>query len=137
MLSATELTDDLFEAQFKNGTLDPAVFDHEAHLRLAWIHITKYGVDAAMENISTQLYAFVTALGAKDKYNHTLTIAAVKAVGHFVSRSDQDNFAGFIQQFPRLKTDFKGLMRAHYGIDIFNSATAKQQWLEPDLLPFN
>lgn len=137
MKSAAELSDDLFETQFKNGSLDPAGFDHEAHLRLAWIHVTRYGVDAAIENITTQLYAYVTALGAKDKYNHTLTIAAIKAVGHFIGRSDQDNFTGFLKQHPRLKTDFKTLMRAHYGFDIFNSAMAKQQWLEPDLLPFD
>jgi hypothetical protein len=37
------LTDIEFENQFENGTLKPELFSHEAHVRLAWIHIKKYG----------------------------------------------------------------------------------------------
>jgi hypothetical protein len=33
-----ELTDLEFEANFKNCSLNPDIFSHEAHLRLAWIH---------------------------------------------------------------------------------------------------
>jgi hypothetical protein len=52
MNSHFELSDELFEEQFQNCQLNPALFNHEAHLRLAWIHITKYGIDKAIENIS-------------------------------------------------------------------------------------
>lgn len=131
-----ELSDDLFEEQFQNCSLDPALFNHEAHLRLAWIHISKYGEAKAIENITGQLYTYVVLLGAIDKYNKTLTIAAIKAVNHFTGRSGADNFADFIQQFPRLKFNFKELMGSHYGIDIFKSEMAKQHYLEPGLLPF-
>ena len=31
------LTDNEFEKQFQTSSLDPAIFTHEAHLRLAWI----------------------------------------------------------------------------------------------------
>jgi len=36
-----------------------------------------------------------------------------------------------------LKTNFKGLMAHHYGVDIYNSKKAKEEFLEPDLKPFN
>lgn len=137
MNSHSELSDDRFEAAFQNCGLDPALFNHEAHLRLAWIHVTKYGEAKAIDNITSQLFSFVVSLGAIHKYNKTLTIAAIKAVNHFIGRSGADNFDEFIQQFPRLKFNFKELMGSHYGIDIFNSAIAKQQYLEPDLLPFS
>lgn len=129
-------TDNEFEQQFNTCTLDPAVFSHEAHLRLAWIHITKYGTDQAIENICTQLLDFVDAVGARDKYNKTLTIAAIKAVYHFINRSNAGNFNDFIEQNPRLKYNFRELIAAHYGIDIFHSETAKREYVEPDLLPF-
>ncbi|MEO8110092.1 MAG: hypothetical protein ABI594_08675 [Ginsengibacter sp.] len=74
------LTDNEFEKQFQNCLLDPAIFTHEAHLRLAWIHIRKYGADIAIGNIRLQLQNFVDNLGARNKYNETVTIAAVKAV---------------------------------------------------------
>jgi hypothetical protein len=131
-----ELNDDVFEQQFKDCSLNPALFNHEAHLRLAWIHIKKYGVDNAIENICEQLIEFTNSVGASNKYNKTLTIAAVKAVNHFINKTDIDNFQNFIQAFPRLTFNFKELMAFHYQIDIFILETAKKEYIEPDLLPF-
>ena len=137
MESHFELSDALFEQQFENCTLNPAVFNHEAHLRLAWIHVRKYGVGPAIENICRQLTAYVDALGARDKFNKTLTVAAVRAVHHFISKSDADNFRDFIQQFPRLRNNFRELIAFHYQTDIFNSEAAKKEYMEPDLAPFS
>ncbi|WP_437368575.1 hypothetical protein [Maribacter litoralis] len=131
------LTDLDFEEQFKRGILNPEIFDHESHLRLAWLHINKYGVKKAEEHIHDQLFAYVSHLGAGHKYNKTLTIASVKAVYHFMLRSKSDTFKNFILEFPRLKHNFKNLLNAHYGFDIFNSDSAKKEFLEPDLLPFD
>lgn len=131
------LTDDEFERKFKACNLDPTLFTHEAHLRLAYIHIQKYGQDQAIENVCVQLVAYVNYLGATDKYNTTLTLAAVKAVNHFMQKSKSKDFRGFIKEFPQLKFEFKRLMQCHYGFDIFNSQKAKSTFLEPDLLPFD
>ena len=132
-----DLTDPAFEQQFEAGTLNPELFTHEAHLRLAWIHLKHYGEEAAIRNVSKQLQNYVGILGAQDKYNQTLTIAAVKAVFHFMNKSKSDQFQDFIAEFPRLKFNFKDLMAQHYSVDIFNSKTAKQVFLEPDLAPFD
>jgi hypothetical protein len=132
-----ESSDDLFEQQFKDCTLDAATFNHEAHLRLAWIHIKKYGEEAAIKNICAQLIAFTQSLGAEDKYNKTLTIAAIKAVNHFINKSIDDTFDQFIASFPRLKNNFRDLIASHYSADVYIMETAKKQYLEPDLLPFD
>ena len=50
-----KLGDDEFEKAFETCTLDPLLFTHEAHLRLAHIHIQKYGRLNAIENIRYQL----------------------------------------------------------------------------------
>ena len=131
-----ELRDKSFGKQFADCSLNPAIFSHEAHIRLAWTHIKKYGIEQAVENICGQLLAFVDHVGARDKYNKTLTVAAVRAVNHFIGKTDADNFADFILACPRLKTHFKELMAAHYAIDIYHSEKAKQEYLEPDLLAF-
>ena len=132
-----KLTDLEFEQQFIHCKLNPNDFTHEAHLRLAWIFINKYGIEKAMDIVQNQLKNFVKFVGAKDKYNTTLTIAATKAVYHFMLKSNSNTFKDFITEFPRLKYNFKELMACHYGFDIFNSIKAKQEFLEPDLLPFN
>ena len=131
------LNDTEFEEQFKIGLLSPKLFNHEAHLRLAWIQISKYGIERAQINIQKQLLAYVEKLGARPKYNTTLTIAAIKAVYHFMLKSESETFKDYIEEFPRLKHNFKDLMNAHYGIDIFSLEKAKIEFLEPDLLPFD
>jgi hypothetical protein len=40
-----QLSNREFEEQFSNMHLDPALFTHKAHLRLAWIHISRYGCE--------------------------------------------------------------------------------------------
>jgi len=130
-------TDAEFEQLFKSCELPPVEFSHEAHLRLAWLHISQYGIVHAEENIQNQLQKFVAFVGAKDKYHTTLTIAAIRAVYHFMLKSKSDNFEDFIVEFPQLKHKFKTLMGAHYSFDIFSSAKAKVEFLQPDLNPFD
>jgi len=132
-----QFTDSDLEIQFKNCTLDPKAFNHEAHLRLAWIHINRYGLDNAIKNLCVQIQQYATKLGMPDKYNETLTIAAIKAVNHFKLRSNTSDFQSFITENHRLKYNFKELLSHHYLTDIFTSESAKKKFLEPDLLPFD
>lgn len=131
------LTDPEFLKQFADCTLDPAVFSHEAHLRLAWIHIRESGLKDAITNIRDQLKQYVKKLGAEHKYNETVTVAAVKAVDHFMRRSSSGSFAEFLTEFPRLKYSFKELLAFHYKTDVFQDERAKKSYLEPELLPFD
>ncbi len=130
------LTDHEFEKQFDNCTLAPTLFNHEAHLRLAWIHIHKYGKQKAIEHITTQLLNFVETIGAKVKYNYTLTVAAIEAVSHFMSKSQHNNFVAFIAEFPRLKFNFRDIIQQHYMVNIFELEEAKIGFIEPELIAF-
>lgn len=137
MESHYELSNIEFENQFKNATLDPKLFNHEAHLRLAWIYIKNDGIDKAVEQVCNQTLNYTNYLGATDKYNETVTIAAVRAVYHFILKFETNNFKDFINEFPHLKFNFKELLAQHYQVDIFNSEVAKSSFLAPDLLPFD
>ncbi len=132
-----DLSDIEFEKDFITCSIVPSHFSHEAHLRLAWIHIEKYGIKQAQKNIQIQLGKYVEFAGAKDKFNMTLTVAATKTINCFKQRSKSNNFQDFIIEFPKLKNNFKDLMASHYSFDIYNSEKAKKEFLEPDLLPFD
>ena len=132
-----QLTDSEFANRFENGSLNPKLFSHEAHIRLAWIHIKNYGLDKAIENVDSQLINYTTGLGAGDKYHKTVTVAAVRSVYHFFLKSESDNFKDFIVEFPRLRDNFKDLLDSHYGFDIFKSEAANKEYFDPDLLPFD
>ena len=101
------------------------------------MHLNQYEIDAAIYNITSQLKNYTRSLGAEDKYNETITVAAVKAVYHFMLKSKTKSFSQFIKEFPRLKTNFKDLLAQHYGFDVFNSEEAKSSFITPDLLPFD
>ena len=132
-----DLNDEQFETGFAKCEISPSIFNHEAHVRLAWIHIRKYGIEQAVENMTAQLRAFVEHVGAEGKYNHTVTIAATRAVYHFMLRSDSADFKEFIMTFPQLKERMKELLESHYSMDIFTSEKAKNAYLEPDLAAFD
>lgn len=106
----TNLSDDAFEAQFADGILDPVLFTHEAHIRLAWIHLSKYGETQAILHITEQLKQFVRLLGAEDKYNEALTVAAIKVVHQFMRQKTSSSFPVFIAAFPELKHNFRELI---------------------------
>ena len=136
MISHNDISHSAFEQAFASCTLDPSLFTHEAHLRLAWIHITKYGLSQARQNIESQIQQFVMKAGAQDKYHHTLTVAAVYAVSHFINKSTATTFIDFLNENPGLMNNFKSLINSHYTYDIFRSEAAKEAYMAPDVQPF-
>lgn len=136
MSDHTHLSDSEFIIQFKSFTLDPSLFNHEAHLRMAWLYLSIYGLEKGIFNIRKDLKSYVLHLGVTDKYNETLTIAASRAVYHFMQKSTTTAFKEFITQNPQLITQFRQLMETHYSTNIFTDEVAKRQYIEPDLSPF-
>jgi len=137
MESHYNLTDAEFESQFANASLNAEYFTHEAHLRLAWIHLNNYGLEKAIANIRSQLQQYTLAQGAAAKYNDTVTVAAIRIVHHFIKRSTTNNFQSFIHENARLKHNFKELIKSHYRTNIFTSEQAKRGYVKPELLPFD
>lgn len=131
------LTNDEFEEKFSNCDLPAVIFTHEAHLRLSYIYINKYGLDIAIDKLSTQIADCDNKYGDGTKYNKTLTIASAKIMYHFIEKAQATDFNNLLIEFPRLKSDFVGLIQNHYELDIFNSEKAKKNYLEPDLVSFN
>ena len=132
-----QLSDDAFLNQFQTCKLPEALFDHEAHLRLAWLHISKYGPKQAIQNVSDQILRYTQHLGAEDIFHKTVTVAAVKAVHHFMEKAKSETFADFIAEYPRLKTNMMDLLAQHYSFNIFQNDEARQRFLEPDIAPFD
>ncbi len=130
------LPDSECEAQFANCTFPAEYFSHEAHLRLAWIHISKYGQKKAVKNLTEQIQAYASSLGAIEKFHATVTVAAVKAVHHFMKKTGSTSFLELMASYPELKTRFKELLSTHYSFNVFESDDAKQVFVEPDLFPF-
>lgn len=134
--SHKQLSDDEYERQFERCTFKPRMFSHEAHLRLAYIHIKKYGVQQAESNMVKQIKAYAEFYGATNKFNKTVTIASVKAMNHFIEKATTESFQDLIQEFPKLVRDFKNILSRHYSFNVFSDPKAKKEFILPDLLSF-
>ncbi|MEL6846869.1 MAG: hypothetical protein AAFP92_00060 [Bacteroidota bacterium] len=132
-----QLSDQDFVSQFADGSLTPQWFTHEAHLRLAWILLRSHEVEQAAELLCRYIRNFDQLHGDGTKFNMTVTIAAAKAVDHFMRHSKAGDFPSFIAEHARLKTHFKDLLSTHYGVNIFAVEEARSTFLEPDKLPFD
>jgi hypothetical protein len=132
-----ELNDRDFVELFSSMDFPFDLFNHEAHLRLAYIHIKKSGTDKAVDIIRYQLKEYVEHLGVPDIYHETLTVASIKAVDHFIRENENRTFNELIEDHPELMTDFRSMIQSHYSMDIFNSPEARAQYLEPDIQDFD
>jgi len=129
-------SDEVFEEKFKAGKFPPLYFSHEAHLRLSYIHLEKYGLEQSIENMCTQIYDFAIKYGATMKFNATVTYASLQIMYHYMHIGESENFTNLMNEFPYLLKDFKAEVRKHYSWDVFRSLEAKATIHEPDLEPF-
>lgn len=133
----SQLSDSEFLEAFENGSLNPKLFNHEAHLRLAWLNIQNHGEQIAVEKTCSGIKHFDVIYGKGDKFHTTITVAAVKVVCHFMKKSKSTDFFDFMEEFPRLRMAFKELLEQHYSSAIFSNQQAKTDYIHPDVLPFD
>lgn len=136
MFTSSHLSAAEFEASFENKTLPQELFDHPGHLRLSYIHITKYGLEQAISNVSEQIQAYAAHHGDTKKFHVTLTHAAVRTMDHFIKKEGALTFEELLTKYPRLVTNFKDLINQHYSWCVLTSIDSKEKYLEPDLLAF-
>lgn len=59
--------------RFESGNIDPARFDHEAHVYMAWLYLADLPREKAIAQFDAALQRFTTKIGATAKYNATIT----------------------------------------------------------------
>jgi hypothetical protein len=129
-------SDEVYEQKFRECTFPPLYFSHEAHLRLAYIHLENYGLEQSIKNMCTQIYDFAIKYGATMKFNATVTYAALQIMNQYRNKGISDNFPDLMLEFPHLLKNFKAEIQKHYSWDVFRSPEAKSKIHQPDLEPF-
>lgn len=62
-------------AHFEAGTLDPAWFGHDAHVRVAWLSLREHGLLETLRRQAQGLQRLTRRLGVPGKYHETITVA--------------------------------------------------------------
>lgn len=123
-----------FRLAFEACTIAPSEFNHQAHVRLAYVYLTEGDADSAIQKMRGALLNFLQHNGIpRSKFHETLTRAWVLAVQHFMNRSASTSAADFIAKNPEL-LDSK-IMLTHYSASVLFSADARACFVEPDLDP--
>lgn len=127
--------DKRYLSAFETYEIDAAAFHHREHLRVAYVLITTYGLEAALARLKTSLIGLLTHLGlGTEKYHETVTYAWLLAVNHFMHMTKQSkSFDDFIQSNSLLLD--ASIMSTHYSHSLLQSSEAKGTFLEPDLDP--
>lgn len=121
-----------FRAAFEACTVTLAAFNHESHLRLAYVYLIEHGPAGAQRRMRDALASFLSAHGVPAaKFHETLTCAWVLAVSHFMSRSSSSSFAEFAANSQPLLNS--KVMLAHYSAQTLFSPEARASYVAPDL----
>lgn len=120
-------------AAFARGAIDPADFDHTAHLRVAFAMAGRYAFDEALARYSRGLRRLCARAGRPDRFHMTITVAFLALVAE--RRADADapgppeTWATFAARNPDLLD--RGCLERWYDRATLASARARQGFVLP------
>jgi len=131
----TSPDDSRFRADFESGAIAPEQFTHREHVRLAYIYLCELDLDDAYARTRKAILSLLKRNQIDTaKYHETLTLAWLKAVRYFMSKTTSAESAGqFIDLNPRL-LDSK-IMLTHYSPETLFSEEARAMFIDPDIDP--
>ncbi|TQV72156.1 hypothetical protein FLL45_18215 [Aliikangiella marina] len=130
------LSDSQFLTQFENHSLPSAYFDHQGHLRIAWLYLNRFSCKVAIRKVCEGIKSYAVSLGAKDKFHHTLTEFTVRMIAHRLTTQSYDDFADFVNKNRDLVVDLRSQILRYYSPSLLNSDLAKKGYCKPDLIEF-
>jgi hypothetical protein len=124
---------DAFDALMAEVMAAADRFGHRQHIHLTWLAVRRYGTRAAITLVSDGIQRTARYAGAPQKYHATISRAWVELVGHHAAAGDLVSFDEFADRYPALLD--KRLLSRHYSSVTLASATARTEWVQPDLAP--
>jgi hypothetical protein len=127
------MTDDEFLAAFERCTLPRAEWTHAAHVRLAWLCLTRQPFPATLDRVRAGIRRYNAAVGSVG-YHETITVAFVRLIrAALADRSEP--FAAFCRRRPDLLDRTLTALLEHYARPTLFSEAAKARFVEPDVKP--
>ena len=139
-MGAVTRSDDEFLAAFEDCTLPyPSEWDHRAHLRTAYLYLSRHPLDEAIAKMRAGIQRYNAAKGIVDTpvvgYHETLTQMWMRILhGLRATVGPEANFDAFVERHPYLLQKFLG--RLYYTRERMTSPLAKREYVPPDLTPF-
>ena len=128
--------DTSFIEAFESRTLPFAEWVHSAHIRMAWIYLTRHGFDGALTRAREGIKAYNQANKVVDAplsgYHETITQAWLRVVNATIRGQDPcATSMEFLEAQPHLRA--RTLLRVFYSKTRMLSPQAKTEFLPSDL----
>jgi hypothetical protein len=129
------MTDDQFLAAFESCTLPRAEWTHAAHVRMAWLYLTRLPCQAALDAIRHGIRRYNAAAGS-DGYHETVTVAFALLIRSRLTAADPgEDFAAFAARHPELFAGRSAQLGRHYDAATLASVEARRRFVRPDREP--
>jgi hypothetical protein len=127
------MSDDDFLAAFEACTIPKADWTHEAHVRMAWLYLSRLPFPAAVQSARSGISKYNRSLGNPTGYHDTITVAAVWVIA--TRMTNEEAYPAFRTRNPDLFGNLMNVLRAYYSESRIKSAVAVTEFVEPDLQP--
>lgn len=131
----TLLTDEELLEAFLSRTLTHDHWTHCAHVRVAYLHLMRYGFRDSLSLLRSRIKRLNAAHGVVDAIDHGYHETITRAFLLLIAAAARDDKSRSSQQFydhhPELQD--KRVLLKYYSRDRIMSAEAKAQLIEPDL----
>ncbi len=108
MATHLEYSDDVFIRLFSECSFPTSLFNHEAHIRLAWILLQQYGYRTASNKLCQFIERYDFVHGDGTKYDRQTTLSCAWII--HARMQPKETFLTFIQSHPDLKTHMRDLL---------------------------
>lgn len=127
----------VFYHAFLELSLPSTAWTHEAHLRMAWLVLSIYHFDEALERIRSGINRYNDNVIKKEKaYHETITVAFTRLISAGrESLPVHHRFEDFKAANPLLFDRQLTALLKHYRNSTLFSAEARSRFVEPDLAP--
>jgi len=136
------MNDQKLYERFCDCTLPPEEWTHRGHVKVAYLHLSKFPFDEAMEKLRVRIKKYNASRnvpeGPLEGYNETTTYAfphimkaTINAYGEKLPTVDADSFCDTHTHLLN-----KHLLRIFYSPEKRLHPDAKSKFVEPDLTPF-
>ena len=119
--------------RFEYGDIEADLFDHEAHVYVAWLFDTKFDLAEAVTRFESGLRRLTRKLGVPNKYHATITWFFMLLIAER-SRTNED-WSAFKARNPDLISQSETTLGRYYSKARLFSDTARNQFVLPDRVP--
>jgi hypothetical protein len=129
-----DLSNSQFLHQIETVTINPELFTHEAHIRMAWLYLNVFDQNTALQHISAAIKGIDAKYAGGMKYHHTITMVFANTMAALMHNKVHKSWQEFISANTGLGIS-KKFLADHYSEEVLYSNEAKTQLIAPDKKP--